>query len=189
MNGPNRSFLGRIQPRAMAAILCAALVALHLILLGTALLRWRSARLIEAQIENINENIESIDETELTELRQLEATFEQARAEVSELQDQVPDPAAPFPLYRRAHSIAQREGTTLISIQRAGAELRPTAAGEVQTHSYGLALEAGLPTCLEYITELEEAGGVELAVENLRIEPGTLTCSFEAVTVALTENP
>ncbi len=181
-----RTFLAGLSPRSMAVLLSAGLIALHSILLAGSLLRWSAARRLRNQVENINANMAELNEAEREELETLEANLAEAQAEVAQLEGELPDPSALYPLYARAQMLAREEGVVLLNIERASAERTTTMAGEIDSLLYSLQADADLETCLGYIARLEANGGAELSVQNTDFQTDSGMCRFEVLTVSLT---
>lgn len=186
MTVESRNPLSRVPPLRMAIYLSLALIAVHLILLVGGFLRQNAAADIAEQLEALQSNVQDLNASEQAELERLVASRDQWQGRVDELRAQLPEPSRPFPVYEQSQAIAEPEVAALLRVERLESDTSLTTAGPIQTDVHRLTLTVGLEPCLEFISDLENAGGVRLALEEISFSAEAPTCSMSVNTVART---
>lgn len=184
-----RSWLGTFSPRGIALLLSLILLALHGVLLATAVQRNLTATSLRSQIEILRTNLDQLNEVEQETLTDLRAQLNAAQQEADRLEAELPAVTEPYPFYVRAHSLSQQNGMQLISVVRTPPSNEALESGTVNAQFHEITAEGASEACLQMIEALEADGGFRLATTDIQIQPESETCSFQVIAVWLSGDP
>jgi hypothetical protein len=190
MTVESRNPLAKVPPRLMAVYLSLALIAVHVILLLGGYLRQSAAARTAEQLQQLQDNMQELNAGEQAELARLEASRDQVRQQVEDLQAKVPDPSQPFPVYARTLDLVDEDIANLIQIERMESDNIQSPAGPVLSESHRLTIALDLNECLQLLGDLEQAGGAGLNLDDININAGEPTCAATINTIGRTgESP
>ena len=184
-----RSWLGSFSPRGIALLLSVLLLALHGVLLATAIQRNLTASSLRTQIQDLRSNLDQLNEVEQETLADLQADLSAARDDVNQLEAELPAETEPYPIYVRAYSLSQRNQIQLISVVRRPPQNEAMETGTVNSQIHEITAEGRSQACLKMIEDLEADGGSQLATIDIQIQPEAETCSFQVIAVWLSGDP
>ncbi|MDX1600155.1 MAG: hypothetical protein R3191_01435 [Anaerolineales bacterium] len=184
-----RSWLGSFSPRGIALLLSVLLLALHGVLLATAIQRNLTASSLRTQIQDLRSNLDQLNEVEQETLADLQADLSAARDDVNQLETELPAETEAYPIYVRAYSLSQRNQIQLISVVRRPPQNEAMETGTVNSQIHEITAEGRSQACLKMIEDLEADGGSQLATIDIQIQPEAETCSFQVIAVWLSGDP
>lgn len=176
-------WLGSLSACGVAITIAVVLIALHGVLLGSALQRGRVATALRQQLETLRYNLGQVDEVEAETLAELNSQLQETQAEIDQLQAELPSRGAPYPAYESAYDFAQDRGLQLQSVSRLEMDELGDEAVNVNLEVHAIEAQGDPTACVDFIQDLEADGGATVATAAVTIEPDASVCSFRLLSV------
>lgn len=179
---PTGTHRGGISARTLALVLDVIVLAVVAALLAGGVARTLGARSIDNQVGSLSGNLSQLIQIRQDNLDQLSAQLESAQSELAQVEAETPQLGTPYQLYERGFALGPENQVEVASIAFGGEETQSTALGSLGLNTYSISLWGDIPSCVNYVSQLEAEGAPYLATERVMMQIGDPgNCSFNTV--------